>query len=196
MSGFLGQARVRSLRPSFPRPRLTVVQKVAPRAPRVPFIALVLTLLVGGLVGLLVLNTTLQKGAYTLTSLRETSSDLTIQRQQLELQVAQLREPQRIASEAQRLGMVAGDTPAFLSLAQDRVIGEPAAGRRANRVDVGVAPRGVGGHAARGGAKVELLLAGEANTGTTGPVRVAAVKPPGPGGGGARGGAGDPGATR
>ena len=66
MSTFLGQARARALRPvaALPRPRLTIVPRVAARAPRVPFVLLVVTILISGLVGLLLLNTSLQRGAY------------------------------------------------------------------------------------------------------------------------------------
>jgi hypothetical protein len=171
VSTFLSQARARALRPAgaLPRPRLTVVQRMAPRAPRVPFVVLVLTLLVGGLVGLLLLNTTLQRGAYLTTSLRQTSSDLTIRQQRLELEVAALREPQRVASEAQRLGMVQNDSPAFLSLSTGRIIGTPIAGRRANQVDVSHVSSVAHSHSG----KVQTLGAGEANSLSTGPIALA-----------------------
>ena len=73
MSTFLSQARARALRPvaALPRPRLTVVPRAASRAPRVPFVVLVVTLLAVGLVGLLLLNTSLERGAYTAGALRD-----------------------------------------------------------------------------------------------------------------------------
>jgi cell division protein FtsB len=170
MSTFLGQARVRTLRPSgpLPRPRLTIVPKVAARAPRIPFALLVVTVLAAGLVGLLLLNTSLQRGAYAVTDLQKTSDALTLQQQNLETQVAALQSPQRISERAVRLGMVANDSPAFLSLKTGRVIGVPMAGKRTHRPVIGVA----GAASPRHVAKLVTLFAGEASSQTTGVVKV------------------------
>ena len=171
MSSFLAQARSRALRPiaGLPRPRLTVVAKAATRAPRVPFVVLVVTLLVGGLVGLLLLNTALQRGAYTTTALRDQAAALDIRQQQLEVRVDQMGEPQRLARRAVGLGMVADSTPGYLELSTGRIVGTPAAGKRSNRVDVSaVEPR-----SARQSGKVQPLLAGAANSLSSGAVVVA-----------------------
>lgn len=135
MSTFLNAARVRTLRPStgLPRPRLTIVPKVAARTPRIPFALLVVTVLGGGLIGLLLLNTGLQRGAYHVTDLQQTSTDLSLRQQNLETEVASLQAPQRISERAVRLGMVVGDSPAFLSLRTGKVVGVPKAGSRAQR---------------------------------------------------------------
>jgi hypothetical protein len=135
MSTFLSSARVRTLRPTsgLPRPRLTIVPKVAARASRIPFALLVVSVLGGGLVGLLLLNTTLQRGAYEVTALQQTSDALSLRQQNLETEVSALQSPQRIGARAVRLGMVAGDSPAFLSLETGKVIGVPQAGSRAHR---------------------------------------------------------------
>jgi hypothetical protein len=173
MSTFLSQARARALRPvsSLPRPRLTVVSRMAPRAPRVPFVVLVLSVLIGGLVGLLLLNTGLQQGAYVATDLRQASADLVVQQQRLELEVAALREPQRVASEAQALGMVQNDSPAFLELSTGHIVGTPVAGNRKNQVDVSHVGPGVGATVSHG-VKVLPSVAGSANSLTSGPVVV------------------------
>jgi hypothetical protein len=180
MSSFLSEARARARRPvmALPRPRLTVVTRMAPRAPRIPFAALVLALLVGGLVGLLLLNTSLQRGAYAATALRQTSSDLAIRQQQLGVEVAHLREPQRIAQAAQRLGMVSNDSPAFIKLSTGQVIGTPKAGDPSNQVDLSHATAG-GASGDHHGSKVTLPVAGEANSLTSGPVEVKAPRQPG-----------------
>jgi hypothetical protein len=170
MSSFLAQARSRALRPmaGLPRPRLTVVAKAATRAPRIPFVVLVVTLLVGGLVGLLLLNTALQRGAYTTTALRDQAAGLSIRQQQLEVQVDAMAEPQRLARRALGRGMVADSSPGFLELSSGRIVGTPAAGKRANRVDVS----GVGAPSPRRSGKIDTLLAGAANSLSSGPVVV------------------------
>ena len=52
MSTFLNTARARTLRPGggLPRPRLTIVPKVAVRAPGIPFALMVVTVLAAGLI--------------------------------------------------------------------------------------------------------------------------------------------------
>ncbi len=175
MSTFLSQARARSLRPglTLPRPRLTIVPKVAARAPRIPFAVLVISVLAGGLVGLLLLNTALQRGAYQVTALQDTSDRLTLRQQNLETEVASLQSPQRISERALRLGMVANDSPAFLSLATGKVIGVPMVGTRAHRPTIGVLPARSAGR----DTKVPSVFAGEGISGSTGAVKVARQAP-------------------
>ncbi|MDP9444181.1 MAG: hypothetical protein M3P83_07475, partial [Actinomycetota bacterium] len=77
--------------------RLSVVTGTGRAAPRVPFGATVLAVLGVGLVGLLILNTTLQQGAVRAGGLQEQAAALELRRQALELRVEALREPQRVA---------------------------------------------------------------------------------------------------
>ncbi len=170
MSSFLSSARARSLRPTgqLPRPRLTIVPKVAARAPRIPFVFLVVSVLAAGLIGLLLLNTALQRGAYTVTDLQQTSANLTLRQQNLEIEVAALQSPQRISERALRLGMVQNDSPAFLSLSTGKVIGVPAAGVAGNRPAIGFTP--APGHHST---KIAPLFAGQGNSESTGVQKVA-----------------------
>lgn len=124
MSTMSNPVRGRSLLPvGLPRPRLTIVPRMASRAPRVPFVILVVLVLGGGLIGLLLLNTALQRGAYEISDLQGRSATLAAQQQTLEIQVAGLRQPHRVAEAALGLGMVRNDSPAFLDLATGRVTG-------------------------------------------------------------------------
>jgi hypothetical protein len=170
VSSFLAQARTRALRPisSLPRPRLTVVAKAANKAPRIPFVVLVVTLLVGGLVGLLLLNTALQRGAYATTALRDQAAALEQRHEQLEVEVDAMAEPQRLARRAQQLGMVADASPGFLQLSTGRIVGDPTAGKHSGRIDVA----GASTRAPSRSAKIAALAAGEANGLTSGPVVV------------------------
>src|SRR5262245_37325032 len=84
-------------RPAGPRARS--------RAPRMPFILLLVGLLGGALVSLLVISTTLAQGSFRITSLQEQNADLARQAQTLTNQVAQAGNPAVIAKEAELLGM-------------------------------------------------------------------------------------------
>ncbi len=164
MSSLLNTARARSLRPApLPRPRLTIVPKVAARTPRIPFVLLVVTVLGLGLVGLLLLNTGLQQGAYEATDLRQTSADLTLRQQNLRVQVADLQQPQNLAERALRLGMVRNDSPAFLSIETGKIVGAAVPGVAINKIDLGGSA--VAGDPRAG--KVSPELAGEHVSGAT-----------------------------
>ncbi len=89
------------------------------------FVALLVALLAGGLVGLLVLNTAMQRSAFQLEDMRDRSESLSVRRQVLDMRVDRLRSPERLAREATDLGMVAMTSPAFLHLEDGRVLGDP-----------------------------------------------------------------------
>lgn len=134
MSSFLAQTRARVPRladaVAQQRTRLSVVSGSSRTSPRVPFAALVLGFLGVGLVGLLLLNTSLQQGAVQATQLQARMTGLELERQALELRVDALRDPQRVATAARDLGMVPNVNPAFLRLSDGRVLGDPAPAQR------------------------------------------------------------------
>lgn len=105
------------------RARLTVVPRVRSRAPRVPFVTLVSIVLVGGIVGLLLFNTSLQQASFAAASLEEQADALAAREQTLRMELDELRDPQRVASEAQRMGMVIPAAPVFLHLGDGGVTG-------------------------------------------------------------------------
>lgn len=164
MSLFVTPAKVRAARPpGTPNsPRLIVVRQRAAPAPRVPFVASVVTLLAVGLVGLLVLNTSLQRSAYAVTDLRTRAAQLSLREQDLQTQVARLEAPERLASVAAAAGMVRNDSPAFLSLSTGKVLGVAEPGRTANSVAV------YGGRSTGSSDKAPFLPAGSRNSIGTG----------------------------
>lgn len=166
--------RTRAINPvnTLPRPRLTVVSKAGPQAARLPFLLFVMALLVSGLIGLLLLNTALQRGAYTATELRQTYAALDVRRELLETKVGALQDPQRVVQQADQLGMVRNDSPAFLSLANGSVIGKPIAASATNPVILNQGTSGTGGR------KVAGPVAGAGNSLAATPAIVA--KPPRP----------------
>jgi hypothetical protein len=128
VSSLLSQAKARSPRRvtnSGRAGRLTLVPHAVRRTPKVPFVVLVLFVLGGGLVGLLVLNTSLQQGAFYEASLQDQQNALATKQEDLRLTVAALRDPQRLAREAQSLGMVPNTNPAFIDLSDGSVLGDP-----------------------------------------------------------------------
>jgi hypothetical protein len=105
-------------------PSLRLVPSPGPRAPRAAFVALVLVLLAGGLVGLLVLTTTMQQRAFALFDVQNEIATLREERQLLVAELAQRESPAALARSARLLGMVPNDTPAFLDLGTGRIRGE------------------------------------------------------------------------
>ena len=89
------------------------------------FVALVVLVLTGGLVGLLLLNTAMQRSAFQLEALKDKTAALTVRSEVLDTQVERLRAPARLANAANRLGMVPMSAPVFLRLFDGQVIGDP-----------------------------------------------------------------------
>jgi hypothetical protein len=101
----------------------------------------------------------MERGAYQVTALRDTSTALQIRQQAMQLQVAALQDPQMMAEKALRLGMVENPDPAFISLATGTVLGHSVAGVAGNQFDIGTK---IGPGVDRL-AKVSPIIGGEAN---------------------------------
>lgn len=93
---------------------------------------LVLVILSLGLGLLLLLNTLLAQGSFTLHSLDAKVTGLADREQALQQRTAELAAPQRLARSAARIGMVPSANPAFLRAEDGKILGEPmpAAGPR------------------------------------------------------------------
>ena len=107
------------------RARLTVVPRRARRRTSpVPFLLVVSMLAVGGIVGLLLFNTSMQQASFAATDLQHQADTLEAQQQGLQMELDQLRDPQVIALKAQRMGMVLPTSPAVLDLRTGKVLGD------------------------------------------------------------------------
>src|SRR5262249_33985559 len=95
------------------------------RTSPVPFLLLVSMLAVGGVVGLLLFNTSMQQASFAATDLQQQADALEAKQQSLQMQLARLRDPQTIALKAQRMGRVLPGTPAVLDLRSGKVLGQP-----------------------------------------------------------------------
>ena len=107
------------------RARLTVVPRTRPRAPRLPFIALITAILLAGVVGLLMFNTSMQQAAFVESRLSTQADNLAARQQALQSELQRLDDPQVIAAKAQAHGMVIPDTPAVLNVPSGKVEGTP-----------------------------------------------------------------------
>ena len=87
------------------------------------FLALCVVLLLGGFVGVLMLNTAMAKGSYTMRDLQRQSDTLTDQQDSLRHTIDSLSGPGPLAQRARDLGMVPADTAAFLRLSDGKVLG-------------------------------------------------------------------------
>ncbi|MGH3444891.1 MAG: hypothetical protein ACRDPB_05915 [Nocardioidaceae bacterium] len=126
------------------RARLAVVPRGVARSPRVPFIALVSLLLVGGVAGLLYTNTSMQQASFTASALQQRAQHLDAVQQSLQMQLERLRNPQRVALSARRMGMVPPPAPAFLRLdghGGGTLLGHPAPAVAADGLRVSPLPR-------------------------------------------------------
>ncbi|ASU83415.1 hypothetical protein CDO52_12045 [Nocardiopsis gilva YIM 90087] len=93
-----------------------------------PFVLLVLGLLGGAMISLLALRTVLIEDAFAITRLEQDYRNLSHQQEALQEQVVALEAPDRIASEAEAMGMEPGDAPLFIDLRTGTIDGDPEAG--------------------------------------------------------------------
>ncbi|NYD41471.1 hypothetical protein [Nocardioides panaciterrulae] len=107
------------------RARLTVVPRRRVRAARMPFVLLVTVVLLGGVVGLLLVNTSMQQGSFAATALEEQATALSAREQSLQMELETLRDPQHVAVQARKMGMVTAGAPVFLRLSDGKVLGQP-----------------------------------------------------------------------
>lgn len=109
------------------RARLTVVPRRTRPRTRVPFVILVSVVLVGGVVGLLMLNTTMQQNAFHATALEKEAEALTAKQEGLEMELARLNDPQQVAERALALGMVEANVADYVDLSTKAIVPSGAA---------------------------------------------------------------------
>jgi hypothetical protein len=91
---------------------------------RVPFITVLIATFGVGMVGLLMVNTTLQNQAFESRALNRQAAQLVYAEAELQSQLNRVRNPEQIATKASALGMRANPHPAFLLVPSGKVIGE------------------------------------------------------------------------
>lgn len=106
------------------RARLAVVPERRTSASRLPFVVLVSMLLVGGVVGLLCFNTSMQQAAFSESKMQDQATNLAARQESLTMELQRLQDPQNIAARAQGLGMVIPTNPALIDVATGKVDGK------------------------------------------------------------------------
>ena len=97
---------------------------------RAPFLVLVLVLAIGGLVGLVLLNTAVNENAFRLHDLDTNQESLDKQEQQLEQALDDRSSPAKLAAQAKKMGLVPAGDPAFVVLSDGKVVGTPEPAQR------------------------------------------------------------------
>ena len=90
-----------------------------------PFVFLIVGLLGGGLLCLLLINTTLDTGTYRITTLQQQNVTLLQQTQALQAQIAHEESPSVLAARAIKLGMSEPGLLHFVDLRKRRIENEP-----------------------------------------------------------------------
>ncbi len=117
---------MRGLRAGAPAPAHGLAAAPGARQPR--RVRAVVTGLLGvGMVLILVINTSLAQGAFTISELQAQQSTLTQQEQTLAEAVAAAAAPENLEQQARALGMVPSENPVFLDVTTGTVLGEPKA---------------------------------------------------------------------
>ena len=104
--------------------RLRSVPTLPGRMARIPFISVLIAIFGVGMVGLLVVNTSLQNQAFESRALNRQAAQLVYAEAELQSRLNEARTPEQVASKASALGMRANPYPAFLVVPSGKVIGE------------------------------------------------------------------------
>ena len=78
------------------RARLTVVPRARTRTSALPFVTLVSFVLLAGVIGLLMFNTSMQQAAFAATTMEQQAATLNAREQTLRMELDTLRDPQRV----------------------------------------------------------------------------------------------------
>ncbi|MBU8856174.1 MULTISPECIES: hypothetical protein [unclassified Micromonospora] len=108
-----------------PAPRLRVAPPAPIRVPRAPFVALILVLVVGGVLGILAVNTKINENAFRLEKLQQQQAKLDVDEQELRKEIAKQKAPGNLTANAKRLGLVESEDPAYIRLPDGQTIGVP-----------------------------------------------------------------------
>ncbi|MFC3500441.1 hypothetical protein ACFOOK_05595 [Micromonospora krabiensis] len=106
-------------------PRLRVAPPAPVSVPRAPFAALIVVLVVGGVLGVLLVNTKINENAIRLEKLQQHQARLDLEEEALNKQIADSEAPGNLAAQARKLGLVESGEPGYIRLPDGKTIGVP-----------------------------------------------------------------------
>ncbi|MEU8423655.1 hypothetical protein AB0C15_22555 [Micromonospora sp. NPDC048835] len=106
-------------------PRLRVAPPPPISVPRAPFAALIVVLVVGGVLGILAVNTKINENAFRLERLQQQQARLDLEKQQLDKQIADAEAPGNLTAQAKFLGLVDGGEPGYIRLPDGKTLEVP-----------------------------------------------------------------------
>jgi hypothetical protein len=114
-------------------PRLQVAPPAPISAPRAPFVAAMIGVVIVGVLGILLINTKTNENSFRIADLQNQESKLDNQQQDLDNQLVEISSIGNLDAAARRLGLVKADTPAMIRLPDGKLIGvlRPATGEPA-----------------------------------------------------------------
>lgn len=128
-------SRTGARRSAAPPRSLRVVTAADPQG-NAGFVAVCVALLLAGFIGVLLLNTAMAKGSYTMRDLQQRSDELSDSQDALRHAIDGASGPGPLAERAQALGMVPAETPAFLRLSDGSILGVAKAAKKNDRFSV------------------------------------------------------------
>ncbi|GAA3389939.1 septum formation initiator [Cryptosporangium minutisporangium] len=106
-------------------PSPSVPSRTVTASSRAPFVVLVLALAIGGLIGLVLLNTAVNENAFRLHDLETRQEKLDEEEQRLQQALENQESPEKLAKRAQELDLVPAGDPGFVVLPEGKVVGTP-----------------------------------------------------------------------
>ncbi|MFI5957168.1 cell division protein FtsL [Cryptosporangium sp. NPDC051539] len=107
-------------------PSPSVPSRRSAASARAPFVVLVLTLAIGGLIGLVLLNTAVNENAFRLHDLDTRQDRLDQEEQRLQQALDSQESPKKLEERAGKMGLVPAGDPGFVKLPDGEVAGTPA----------------------------------------------------------------------
>jgi hypothetical protein len=114
----------RTPREASAKPALKALGKPKSRLSRIPFLLILAGILAAGMVGMLILSTTLQDQAFAVESKQSEANVLASKVSSLETQVAEARSVNSLAGKAEKLGMRPNPYTVPIRLSDGKVLGK------------------------------------------------------------------------
>jgi len=124
-SGAAAAGRRRQAVPISVPPSPSVPSRRSAASSRAPFVVLVLVLAIGGLIGLVLLNTAVNENAFRLHDLDTKQEQLDTEEQRLQQALENQESPEKLAERAEKMGLVPAGDPGFVVLPEGKVVGTP-----------------------------------------------------------------------